>query len=88
MKKNLILAFIVLITIGLVYILVRYIKMDQFSFAFALNFMLMACTLAFTETLKSPLHSPYFNEKTWEGRGKIYESLGINFFRKLLVGIG
>ena len=48
----------------------------------------MLCVLAFTETLKSQLTSSYYNEKGWERRGKIYEHLGINFFRKLLVRIG
>jgi hypothetical protein len=43
---------------------------------------------AFTETLKSPLTSSYFNEKAWEQRGKIYEHLGVNFFRKSLVIVG
>lgn len=48
----------------------------------------MACTLIFTETMKSQLNSSYFNEKSWEKRGKIYESLGVHFFRKLLVVTG
>ncbi|WP_354028292.1 hypothetical protein [Chitinophaga sp. OAE865] len=48
----------------------------------------MGCTLTFTETLKGQLTSSYYNEKTWERRGKIYEFLGINLFRKLLVLIG
>lgn len=88
MKKNLILICIVIITTALLYLLVQYIKMTGFSFALALNFMLMACVLTFTEALKSEFNSPYFNEKPWEKRGKIYESFGIHFFRKLLVGIG
>ncbi|MCT2564736.1 hypothetical protein [Chryseobacterium herbae] len=88
MKKLFILACIVIVTIGLTYALVHYIRMDGFSFALALNFLLMACVLTFTETLKSPLNSSYFNEKVWEKRGKIYESLGINIFRKSLVKIG
>jgi len=88
MKKVLILVFISVITVGLVYALAYYIRIDSFSFALALNFMLMACVLTFTEAMKSGLNSPYFNEKTWEKKGKIYESLGIHFFRKLLVVIG
>ncbi|MCF0069638.1 hypothetical protein LZD49_04090 [Dyadobacter sp. CY261] len=48
----------------------------------------MGCVLTFTETLKSQLSSSYYNEKVWESRGKIYESLGINWFRKLLIWIG
>lgn len=88
MKKIFILACIVIVTIGLLYALTHYIKMDGFSFAFALNFMLMTCALTFTETLKSPLNSSYFSEKSWEKKGKIYESLGINMYRTLLVKIG
>ncbi|MBB6372477.1 hypothetical protein [Chryseobacterium shigense] len=88
MKKLLTLTLISIITIGLVYALVHYIRMDGFSFALALNFMLMACTLTFTETMKSKLNSPYFQEKAWEKKGKIYESLGINVYRKLLVAVG
>lgn len=88
MKKISILTLISIITIGLVYALAHYIRMDGFSFALALNFMLMASTLAFTETMKSKLNSPYFKEKACEKKGKIYESLGINIYRKLLVVIG
>jgi hypothetical protein len=50
--------------------------------------MLMMCVFKFTETLKSQFTSPYYEEKKWEARGKIYEFLGINFFRKLLVWVG
>ena len=88
MKRILLLVFIAVVTIALVCALTRYIGMQGFSFAWTLNFLLMACVLAFTETLKSPLTSSYFNEKTWELKGQLYESLGINFFRKLLVWIG
>ena len=88
MRKPLILISIAIITIGAIYALVRYIKMDGLSFAWALNFLLMLCVFAFTETLKSQLTSSYYNEKEWEQRGKIYKHVGINFFRKLLVWIG
>ncbi len=88
MKKISVLVLIVIISIGLVYALVLFTKIESFSFAVALNFLLMASVLTFTETLKSPLTSAYFNENAWERRGKIYDSLGINFYRKLLVWIG
>lgn len=88
MKKTLTLILIAIITIGSIYALVVYIKMDGFSFAWILNFLLMLFVVFFTDALKSPLASPYYNEKGWEQRGKIYEHLGINFFRKLLVWIG
>ena len=88
MRKTLTIILIPIITIALIYALIHYIGMQGFAFAWALNFILMACVLTFTETLKSPLTSPYYLEKVWERKGKIYESFGINFFRKLLVWIG
>ena len=88
MKKIVVLVLIVIISIGLIYALILFTKIESFSFAVALNFLLMASVLMFTETLKTPLKSSYFNEKPWERRGKIYDSFGINFYRKLLVWIG
>lgn len=88
MKKTLILVLITIITITLIYVLARYIPIQSFAFAWALNFMLMGCVLTFTEVLKSKYTSPYYNEKLWEQRGKIYESFGVNWYRKLLVWIG
>ncbi|TCD01201.1 glycosyl-4,4'-diaponeurosporenoate acyltransferase CrtO family protein [Pedobacter psychroterrae] len=88
MKKTLTLILIVIITIGAMVAVVHYVKMDRFSFAWILNFLLMFFIVFFTRALKSPLTSTYFNEKSWERRGKIYEQLGVNFFRKLLVLIG
>jgi len=88
LAKSLLIIFIVIITIVLICALVHYMGMQGFLFAWTLNFLLMSCVFAFTETLKSQLTSPYYTEKEWEKRGKIYESFGINFFRKLLVWIG
>lgn len=88
MQKSLKLAFIILITIVLTYAVSYYFDMQSFSFAWILNFLLMGCVLYYTETLQSPLTSRYYEEKAWEKRGKIYEYLGINIFRKLLVWIG
>lgn len=88
MKKELTLILISAVTIACICALVLYIKMDGFAFAWILNFMLMLFTTGFTGALNSPLSSSYFDEKIWEKKGKIYESLGINIFRKLLVIIG
>lgn len=88
LTKSLLLIFIAVITIVLVYALIHYIGMQGFLFAWTLNFLLMSCVFAFTETLKSQLTSSYYIEKSWEQRGKIYESCGIHFFRKVLVWIG
>ncbi len=88
MKKTFLLILIILLTIASVYALVKYSKVDSMAFAWALNFLLMIYVVFFTEALKSPLTSSYYNEKPWEQRGKLYERFGINFFRKLLVWIG
>lgn len=88
MKKTLTLILIAILTIASIYALVIYIKMDGFPFAWILNFLLMLFIVFFTDALKSPLASSYFNEKGWEQSRKIYEHLGINLFRKLLVWIG
>lgn len=71
-----------------IYALVRFSKLDTFSFAWALNFLLMLCVVFFTEALKSPFSAPYFEEKPWENKGKVYDVVGVNYFRKLLVLIG
>ncbi|MFD2288326.1 hypothetical protein GJU39_03500 [Pedobacter petrophilus] len=88
MKKGAILTAIILFTIGSLYALIRYISMQGFAFAWALNCLLMFSGLLFFEALKSPLNGSYFKEQPWEGKGKIYESVGVNLFRKLLVLIG
>ncbi|ACU62572.1 glycosyl-4,4'-diaponeurosporenoate acyltransferase CrtO family protein [Chitinophaga pinensis] len=88
MRKTLILTSIAVASIGAIYALAIYVRMDGFAFAWALNFLLMLCVSVFTEIQKSPLTSSYYNEKEWEQRGKIYEYLGINLFRKFLVVIG
>ncbi len=88
MQKILTLTLIVVVTIALTYALAHYMKMDSFAFAWALNFLLMAGTINFTEALKGQFNSRYYNEQPWERGGKIYQSLGIDFYRKLLVWIG
>jgi hypothetical protein len=88
MKKAFFLILIIIVTMGAVYALANYVKMNGFLFAWCLNFLLMTGVLAFTETLKSSLTSSYFDVKDWEKNGSIYKDLGINFFRKLLVWIG
>jgi hypothetical protein len=88
MKKTLILTLIAIITTSSICALVYYIRMDGFSFSWILNFMLMLFVTFFTGALKSQFTSSYFDKKEWERGGKIYEHIGINFFRKLLVWIG
>jgi hypothetical protein len=88
MRKLLILTFIIIVTAGLTYAIVKYVGMQGFLFAWVLNLMLMMCVFLFTQTLKSRLSSSYYKEKKWELRGEFYEFIGINYFRKLLVLLG
>lgn len=88
MKKTLTLTFIAIIAIVLTYALIYMVGMQGFSFAFSLNFLLMACALSFTEALKNDLNYAYFKVKRWEQNGKVYESVGINLYRRLLVVLG
>jgi hypothetical protein len=82
------LVFLAAVTIGSTWALAHYMKMDGFAFAWALNFLLMLCVFAFTETIGGQLTSSYYRQKGWERGGRLYELLGINLFRKLLVLIG
>jgi hypothetical protein len=68
--------------------LIHLMKLDSFVFAWALNFLLMFFVSINIELHKSPLTSSYFDAKPWEKKGKIYEHVGIDFFRKILVLIG
>nr|WP_315484333.1 hypothetical protein [uncultured Undibacterium sp.] len=88
MKKIISLMSIAIATILSVFALAYYMRMDSFTFAWALNFLLMMWVSAFVEVANSPMTSAYYNEKGWERKGKIYTYLGVNLFRKLLVLVG
>jgi hypothetical protein len=87
MKKTFLLIIIPIVTIILTNGLIHSTEMQSVSFACFLNIVLLVGVRSFTETLNSQLTNQYFKEKAWERRGKIYETLGINFYRKLLVWI-
>jgi hypothetical protein len=61
--KNFILVLITALTIGSICAMINWIKIDGFSLAWVLNSLLIFCVVAFTEALKSPLTSSYYNEK-------------------------
>jgi hypothetical protein len=88
MRKYLIILLDTVVTIVIIYFFVSWIGVKGFLFAWVLNFTLMTSVFVFTETLKAPLQTHYFREKPWERKGKTYERLGINLFRKLLVLLG
>ena len=88
MRRFLLLALIITLAFGSIYGLVSFMGVQGFGFAWVLNFMLMMFVLMFTEILKPKFTSPYYKQQDFELRGKIYEKLGINVFRKLLVVVG
>jgi len=88
MQKKLVIGLIIIGTIVMIYGLINYVGMQGFLFAWTLNLMLMMSVYKFTETVKAAFTSRYYKEKKWEKNGRIYEFLGINLFRKLLIVIG
>ncbi len=88
MRRISILSLNIIVACALTYGVIYYVGMQGFLFAWILNLMLMMCAFSFTEALKSQFTSTYYKEKKWEDRGKIYELLGIHWFRKLLLWIG
>ena len=59
-----------------------------FIFAWVLNCMLMMVMLFITESFEPKLDSSYFTLKNWELQGRVYEYMGVGYFRKLLVLVG
>jgi hypothetical protein len=88
MRKYLLLSLIIIFSTLLVYGLVSKLGLQGFLFAWMLNLVLMMCVFFFTESLKAELSSDYYSEKAWEKKGRTYEMLGINIFRKILVLVG
>ncbi|WP_256003429.1 glycosyl-4,4'-diaponeurosporenoate acyltransferase CrtO family protein [Pedobacter deserti] len=88
MKKKIIFIVTSVLSIACLCGLVYFIKVDSFAFAWVLNFLLMACAAFLSDAMQSRYASPYFLEKKWEQKGKLYEYFGINIYRKLLVWTG
>jgi len=87
-NKNTFIKWIIVLTttcgIGF-FILFPFMSMSSLLYSITLNFLLMIW-MSIVETLLRPaLKSSYFNSHPIEDEGKIYEYLGVNFFRKLLV---
>tara|TARA_R110002049_G_C9119071_1_gene558238 strand:- start:1248 stop:1814 length:567 start_codon:yes stop_codon:yes gene_type:complete len=66
----------------------KYFPFDSFIFAFELNFLMMGWFAFSTPHLKMSYKWNYFISKKIERNGKIYNSFGVNIFRKILVIIG
>lgn len=61
---------------------------DSFTFAWVLNMMLMAGVSYIMSLLNLSLNEAWFNTGSWETGGKIYNKLGVQGYRKLLVWTG
>lgn len=88
MGKILKILFLVFVTGAVVYGVALWSGLNSLLFAWILNFMLMITVLLFTESTKPKLASNYYKSKKWEKSGKIYERIGVNLFRQLLVWTG
>ena len=80
--------FLIIVTGSVGYLVMLWKGLSSFLFAWILNFMLMITVLFCTQLTKPRLASTYYNSKKWEMEGKIYEWIGVNLFRKLLVWMG
>jgi len=88
MKKYLGTVMVAIIAIGISLGVAYWQGLDSFVFAWILNFMLMMAVLSFTQTFRPRLTGAYFQPKSWESEGKVYEWTGLHGFRKLLVWVG
>lgn len=80
--------FISLFAIGTIALLAYLQGFTTFTFAWALNFMLMMGVSTLMQTFKPGLTANYFDAKAWETDGKLYRWFGVNGYRKLLVWVG
>lgn len=88
MKKIALSCLIWIATIASSLLLAKSMRIDSLAFGWAFNFLLMFWISIYVEFQTQDLNSTYFASKDWEQRGKIYEWIGINLFRKFLVIIG
>ncbi|WP_299711227.1 hypothetical protein [uncultured Tenacibaculum sp.] len=67
----------------------KYYPFDGFIFATQIHFLMMAWMAIVMDYLKvKEITVKYFESQSFEKDGRIYEWIGINFFRRLLVLVG
>jgi hypothetical protein len=88
MPKYLSVALVFLLAVGISLAVAYWQGPHTFVFAWTLNFMLMMAVLSSTQTFPPRLTSTYYHAKSWEAEGKIYQWIGVDGFRKILVWIG
>lgn len=66
----------------------RFAGFTGFSFAWVFNFILMIWYTYLDSLFNWKLKSKYFETKSFEKGGSIYEYSGVNYYRKLLVLVG
>ncbi|WP_285009686.1 hypothetical protein [Pedobacter faecalis] len=88
MKKQITFIVTYVLSIAALLALIYTVKINTFQFAWLLNFLLMICMTFASQARQNKLTSTYYEQKAWEQKGRIYEYIGINFYRKLLVWVG
>ena len=66
----------------------KFLSFTNFTFAWVLNFTLMAWYTYIDSLFTWKLDSDYFRVRAFEKGGSIYKFFGVNYFRKLLVLVG
>ena len=70
------------------YFTARYFGVTSFSFAWVINFSLMAWYTFINSIFNFPLRSSYFKTREWEKKTTIYTYLGVKYFKKFWVLTG
>ena len=82
----------VLLIVGLaavtVSLMIQYMKVTSVAFSLGLNFGLMFWFTLFESQLKPKLNSHYFDLQPFEKQGKLYQRLGVEWYRTILTKSG
>lgn len=68
--------------------MLRYMDVTSAAFSFGLNFAMMFWVSILESQLKPALDSSYFNARPFEKEGKLYQMLGIEWYRAILTKSG
>src|SRR5690606_11944709 len=77
-----------LLVVIISYLTGKYLGFTSFSFAWVLNFSLMAWYTFINSIYNFPLNSSYFKVRNWEEKTSLYTYLGVRIYKKLLVWTG
>lgn len=86
--KYFILITVSLLTFSFCYTVGKLFGFSSFTFAWILNFSLMALYTFIAARIPFQLKSSYFKPRKFEKQGRIYRAAGVLVYKKLLVWIG